>query len=231
MKAIVLCGGLGTRLGLLTKNMPKPLLDVAGRPFISYVLDRLAHAGIEGFVLAAGFQWSKLHDYIGDEWNSIPVQYSVEAESLGTGGAIKKALSNMDDHETLIVNGDTLFDINIQKFLNFAIANQSMACIALRKVEDCSRYGRVTVNAQGRIMSFGEKDFHGEGFINGGIYYLRSNALANISVNVFSFETTFLEDKYPENPIFGMAFDDYFIDIGIPADLHRARTELIDLKL
>lgn len=231
MKAIVLCGGLGTRLGLLTKEMPKPLLNVAGRPFISYVLDRLAIAGIDGFVLAAGFQWSKLHDYIGDEWNGIPVQYSVETESLGTGGAIKKALSNMGVHEAIVVNGDTLFDINIEKFLHFAIAKQSKACIALRKVENCSRYGRVTVNAQGRIMSFGEKDLYGEGLINGGIYYLRSNALDSIDVNAFSFETVFLESKYPKEPIFGMAFDDYFIDIGVPSDLHRAQTELMAFKL
>ena len=231
MKAIVLCGGLGSRLGLLTKDMPKPILNVAGRPFISYVLDRLAHAGIDGFVLAAGFQWSKLRDYIGDEWNSIPVQYSVEVESLGTGGAIKNAFSNMNVHEAIIVNGDTLFDINIQNFLHFAIVNQSMACIALRKVEDCARYGRVTVNAQGRIMSFGEKDFHGEGLINGGVYYLRSNALDSISLKAFSFETAFLKGKHSREPIFGMAFDDYFIDIGIPADLHRAQTELMALKL
>ena len=231
MKAIVLCGGLGTRLGLLTKDMPKPLLNVAGRPFISYVLDRLAQAGIKGFVLAAGFQWSKLHDYIGDEWKSIPVQYSVEAESLGTGGAIKKAFSNMDVHETIIVNGDTLFDINIQKFLHFAIANQSLACIALRKVEDCSRYGRVTVNSQGRIMSFGEKDLQGEGFINGGVYYLRSNALDSIFLNSFSFEKAFLKGQHSREPIFGMPFDDYFIDIGIPSDLQRAQTELMTFKL
>lgn len=231
MKAIILCGGLGTRLGALTKDMPKPLLNVAGRPFISYVLDRLAKAGVNGFVLAAGFQWSKLHDYIGDEWSGIPVQYSVETEPLGTGGAIKKALSNMGVHETIVVNGDTLFDINIQQFLHFAIANQSMACIALRKVENCSRYGRVTVNGQGRIMSFGEKDLCGEGLINGGVYYLRHHALDSIAINAFSFEAAFLEKKYPKEPIFGMTFDDYFIDIGIPTDLHRAQTELIALKL
>ena len=122
MKAIVLCGGLGTRLGLLTKDMPKPLLTVAGRPFIAHVLDRLTQADISGLVLAAGFQWAKLREYIGSEWNGIPVQYSVESDALGTGGAIKYALSNLDVHESLIVNGDTLFDIDIPKFLHFAIS-------------------------------------------------------------------------------------------------------------
>jgi D-glycero-alpha-D-manno-heptose 1-phosphate guanylyltransferase len=230
MKAIVLCGGLGTRLGLLTKEMPKPLLTVAGRPFIAHVLDRLTQAGITGLVLAAGFQWTKLRDYIGSEWNGIPVKYSVESDALGTGGAIKYALSNLEVHESLIVNGDTLFDIDIPKFLYFANATPALACIALRKVEDCSRYGRVTVDANGRILSFGEKEQHSAGLINGGVYYLRSSALDSISLKSFSFETAFLQEKHSSESIFGMAFDDYFIDIGIPADLHRAQTELLTLK-
>ena len=230
MKAIVLCGGLGTRLGLLTKDMPKPLLTVAGRPFIAHVLDGLTQAGITGLVLAAGFQWTKLRDYIGSEWNGIPVQYSVESDALGTGGAIKYALSNLEVHESLIVNGDTLFDIDIPKFLNFAIGTHALACIALRKVEDCSRYGRVTVDAKGKILSFGEKDQQGAGLINGGIYYLCSSALDSILLKSFSFETAFLQEKHSSESIFGMAFDDYFIDIGIPADLHRAHTELLTLK-
>lgn len=230
MKAIVLCGGLGTRLGLLTKDMPKPLLTVGGRPFIAHVLDRLTQDGISGLVLAAGFQWTKLRDYIGSEWNGIPVQYSVESDALGTGGAIKYALSNLEVHESLIVNGDTLFDIDIPKFLHFAIGTHSQACIALRKVEDCSRYGRVTIDTKGKILSFGEKEQQGAGLINGGIYYLRSSALDSISLTSFSFETVFLQEKQSSEIIFGMAFDDYFIDIGIPADLHRAQTELLTLK-
>jgi NDP-sugar pyrophosphorylase family protein len=128
------------------------------------------------------------------------------------------------------VNGDTLFDIDIPKFLHFAIGTQALACIALRKVEDCSRYGRVTVDAKGRILSFGEKEQHGAGLINGGVYYLRSSALASISLTSFSFETAFLQEKHSSESIFGMAFDDYFIDIGIPADLHRAQTELLTVK-
>ena len=230
MNAIVLCGGLGTRLGFLTKQTPKPLLDVAGRPFICYVLDNLTQAGITNLVLAAGFQWLKIRDCIGNNWNGIPVHYSLESEPLGTGGAIKQALMAFTMKEALIVNGDTLFDINITKFLENAIDTNAMSYIALRKDEDCSRYGRVTVNAKGRILSFGEKGHKGEGLINGGIYYLQSRALESFFIRPFSFENDYLQKNYSYGQIFGMPFDDYFIDIGIPFDLERAQTELMILK-
>jgi len=230
MKAIVLCGGLGTRLGLLTKDMPKSLLNVAGRPFIAHVLDRLVHPEITGLVLAAGFQWTKLRDYIGDNWKGLPVQYSVETEALGTGGAIKNALAGLSEHESIIVNGDTLFDIDVSKLIHFGKGSQALACLALRQVKDCSRYGRVTTDKNGRIRSFGEKAHHGAGLINGGIYYLHNHALEKISFKTFSFETDFLNEKYLNEPIYGLPFDDYFIDIGIPAELQRAQTELSLLK-
>ena len=230
MKAVVLCGGLGTRLGLLTKDMPKPLLNVAGRPFIAHVLDRIVHPEITGLVLAAGFQWTKLRDYIGDNWNGLPVQYSVETEALGTGGAIKKAFASISEQESLIVNGDTLFDIDILKFIHFAKGSNAVACLALRQVEDCSRYGRVTTDKNGRIMSFGEKGHPGSGLINGGIYYLRNHALEEISFKTFSFETSFLQEKYLKESIYGLPFEDYFVDIGIPDDLNRAQKELLALN-
>ena len=230
MKAVVLCGGFGTRLGRLTKETPKPLLNVAGRPFIAHVLDRLTMGGITGLVLAVGFKWTKMRDYIGYEWKGIPVQYSIEAQALGTGGAIKNAFNIMNLNESLIVNGDTLFDIDIPNFLRFATNTHSRSSIALRKIEDCTRYGSVTLDAKGRILSFGEKEKQGPGLINGGIYYLRSNALDSIPLKVFSFETNYLQEKHSCEPIFGMPFDDYFIDIGIPTDLNRAQTELLTLK-
>ena len=226
----MLCGGLGTRLGLLTKDMPKPLLTVAGRPFIAHVLDRLVHPEITGLVLAAGFQWTKLRDYIGDNWNGLPVRYSVETEALGTGGAIKDALVGLSGHESLIVNGDTLFDIDISKFIHFAKGSHSLACLALRQVDDCSRFGRATTDTNGRILSFGEKGHPGPGLINGGICYLRNHALDEIPFKNFSFETSFLQEKYLKEPIYGMPFDDYFIDIGIPDDLNRAQKELLALN-
>lgn len=230
MKAIVLCGGLGTRLGILTKDMPKPLLNVAGRPFIAHVLDRLTKAGISGLVLAVGFQRAKISEYIGNEWNGIPVDYVVESEPLGTGGAIKNAFFSLGLHESIVLNGDTLFDIDISNFLRFATDKDGSTCIALRKVEDCSRYGKVSIGASGRLTAFGEKDQKGSGLINGGIYFLRSRALDDLSLTSFSFETAYLQARHSIEPIFGMAFEDYFIDIGIPSDLARAQFELIAMK-
>lgn len=226
MKAVILCGGLGTRLGSLTKETPKPLLEVAGQPFIAHVLNRLTSAGINELVLAVGFQWRKLQAFVGDTWNGAPVHYSVETYPLGTGGAISAAMESASLPEALVVNGDTLFEINIPSFLKFAKDKDARVCVALRKVDDCSRFGRVSLEADGEMMTFGEKAEQGPGLINGGIYYLRRDALNAITSETFSFETDFLAKKHLRHTVYGMTFDDYFIDIGVPDDLQRAQTEL-----
>jgi D-glycero-alpha-D-manno-heptose 1-phosphate guanylyltransferase len=227
MKAVILCGGLGTRLGSLTKETPKPLLDVAGQAFIAHVLNGLTRAGIDELVLAVGFQWRKLQAFVGDNWNGIPVQYSVEAHPLGTGGAISAAMKNASLAEALVVNGDTLFDIDIPAFLKFTKEKDAQVCVALRQVEDCSRFGRVSLADDGELVTFGEKAEQGPGLINGGIYYLRLDALVEITSETFSFETDFLAQKHPRHTIYGLTFNAYFIDIGVPADLQRAQTELL----
>jgi D-glycero-alpha-D-manno-heptose 1-phosphate guanylyltransferase len=132
--------------------------------------------------------------------------------------------------EALIVNGDTLFDIDIPLFLKFAKDKDATACIALRKVDNCSRYGRISVTASGEMIAFGEKGYDGAGLINGGIYYLRSSALDALTSKKFSFETDFLSLKHSDQSVYGLPFDDYFIDIGIPTDLQRAQSELQDLE-
>lgn len=226
MKAVVLCGGLGSRLGALTAQTPKPMLPVAGRPFIDHVMDRLVQAGLDSLVMAAGFEWQKLRDHIGSSWRNVPVRYSVESAPLGTGGAIKAAMAGCAQDDILVVNGDTLFDIDLGAFLAFASSQNAQATIALRGIEDCARYGRVTVDTQNKLQSFGEKGHPGPGLINGGIYFLKAQALDGIESEAFSFETEFLTARHSQEPIYGMAFDNYFIDIGIPADLQRAQIEL-----
>lgn len=229
MKVIVLCGGLGTRLGELTRRTPKPMLEVAGRPFIAHVLDRLCVPGVDGIVLAAGFGWEQLHSYVGDTWRTLPVTYSVESRPLGTGGALALAMNELQLPEALVVNGDTLFDIDLPSFIARSAAGPgeaSVTWLALRHVHDCTRYGRVEMDGRGRLRAFGEKGHPGPGWINGGIYRQQRGPLQRYGAEPFSFEVDYLSREYGRLGIMGIACEGYFIDIGIPDDLERAKTEL-----
>jgi D-glycero-alpha-D-manno-heptose 1-phosphate guanylyltransferase len=225
MKAVVLCGGLGTRLGELTRNTPKPMLHVAGRPFIAHVLDHICTAGVDEIVLAAGFAWQPLHSFVGNQWAGRAVRYSVEEHPLGTGGAVLKAMRVAQIDQALVLNGDTLFRLDIDAFLTKA-PHDVATTIALRTVADCSRFGRVELDADERINSFGEKGHAGAGLINAGIYLQHRCALETFGDSPFSFESDYLAARFATAPIAGLVFDDYFIDIGVPADLERAQREL-----
>ena len=225
MKAVVLCGGLGTRLGELTRNTPKPMLHVAGRPFIAHVLDHLCAVDVDEIVLAAGFAWESLNSFIGNHWAGRPVRYSVEDHPLGTGGALLKAMRSAQLDQALVVNGDTLFRLDVKAFLSQS-PNDVVTTVALRKVDDCLRFGRVTLDAHGHINSFGEKGHAGPGLINAGIYLQRRSPLEAFGETPFSFETDYLATRFATEPIAGLVFDDYFIDIGVPADFERAQREL-----
>jgi D-glycero-alpha-D-manno-heptose 1-phosphate guanylyltransferase len=229
MKAIVLCGGRGTRLGDLTKATPKPLLMVAGRPFIAHILDRLTRSGVDELVLAVGFHWTQFRDYVGRDWNGVKVDYSIESSALGTGGAIKKAMVEKKITKSLVVNGDTVFDIDISALLSFATAKGKGISIALRQAEDCSRFGKVLINDEAQITAFGEKGCAGPGLINGGIYYVDQDAMRYIDSDQFSFENDILQGCHQPTPVYGMVFNNYFIDIGIPIDFYRAQSELKNL--
>jgi D-glycero-alpha-D-manno-heptose 1-phosphate guanylyltransferase len=242
MKAIVLCGGLGTRLGELTRQTPKPMLEVAGRPFISHVLDRLAAVGtapgrssvdgVDAVVLAAGFAAPALQTFVGSHWRGLPVQFSLEDQPLGTGGAIALAMNRLALEQALVLNGDTLFDIDLLSFLKQPqrFPNASVATfMAMRQVEDCSRFGRVECDASGRVLRFGEKGNAGPGWINGGIYLQQRSALARFRDSPFSFETDYLAADCTFFSMQGVQQSGYFIDIGVPDDLQRAQTELAAL--
>jgi len=226
MKAVVLCGGLGTRLGSLTRHTPKPLIDVVGRPFLAYVLDKLCIPEIDGFVLATGFQADQVSDVIKTIWQDRLVCYSVEEQPLGTGGAVRLAMENFRLDQALVINGDTLFDCDIRLLLNGFDASTWATRIALRHVEDTSRYGRVKLDEDARVIGFLEKGQAGAGFINAGIYVQRRAPLLSYGTLPFSFETDYLAKLDPAWPIQGLVDDGYFIDVGIPEDLARARQDL-----
>jgi D-glycero-alpha-D-manno-heptose 1-phosphate guanylyltransferase len=226
MEAIVLCGGFGTRLGTITRNTPKPLLQVAGRPFLAHVLDKLCVPEVNGFILATGFKAEQVSAVIQSEWQGRPVKYSVEMHPLGTGGAIRLAMENFSLDQAVVVNGDTFFDCDLSSMIDRFEEGPWATRMALRAVDDCKRFGRVQISSNGRVVGFGEKEYEGPGLINAGVYIQRRTPLEQYGSRPFSFEADYLARLDPAWPIQGFVKDGYFVDMGIPEDLERARREL-----
>lgn len=228
-KVIVLCGGKGTRLGNLTYDMPKPAIFVAERPFITHVLDQLLTASPDEFILAVSFQWQKIKAVIGDQWRGVKVSYSVEHHPLGTGGAIRQAMQQANVSEALVANGDTLLRQNGAKLIQFAHEHDADISIALKELNDISRFGKVRIDDANRITAFEEKISGDTGLINTGLYYLHSSIFDGVDALSFGLETEILSRKFDRLKMFGMITNAYFIDMGVPEDLARAQIELTEV--
>ena len=228
-EAIVLAGGLGTRLRRVVKNVPKPMAeDVSGKPFLQYILDYLSNFGLKKVILAVGYRYEVVLKYFGKKYKNLSLIYSIEDEPLGTGGAIKKSLSLVSENDVLVLNGDTFFKIDFLKFFEFHKTKKADLSIALKPMENFDRYGTVKIDKQNRIIGFKEKEFKKYGLINGGVYLFKKEIFRNINLSEkFSFEKDFLEKFYKKLNFLGLPFDDYFIDIGIPEDYERAKKELV----
>lgn len=228
-EAIVLAGGFGTRLQSVVNDIPKPMAPITGRPFLSYLLDYLANQGITHAVLSVGYRHEAIIQHFGKEYKNIKLTYAVEKEPLGTGGAIKFAVQFIENEDFTVLNGDTFFKIDFAAFYRNHLNSQADLSIALRLVEDVKRYGTVVTEDNGRIVDFLEKgQKSGVGKINGGIYLLNKSIIekiANFTGN-FSMEKDVFERYYANYPFYGFPFNEYFIDIGIPEDYHRAQVEL-----
>lgn len=231
MEAIVLAGGLGTRLQPVISGIPKPMAPVSGKPFLYYVLKWLETNQISRIILSVGYQWKTIYQAFGDRFNDMELVYSVEDTPLGTGGAIARA---MDHHLTgdlfFIVNGDTLFHTCLSEFFVFHRTGAFDLSILLKPMKNVDRYGTVTVSEKNRITAFHEKSPRNAGLINGGIYLANRNIETRFpSGKIFSFEKAFLEKRLNDLLIGGLVSDSYFIDIGIPEDYFRARSGLPNL--
>jgi D-glycero-alpha-D-manno-heptose 1-phosphate guanylyltransferase len=227
VKAIVLAGGLGTRLSGIISDIPKPMASVGVRPFLEYLLDYLVEQGVEQAVLAVSHKWEVIRQHFGDSYRGIPLGYSVEDEPLGTGGAIRQALETLPDDEIIVLNGDTLFHIDLDAFATTHRGGNSLLTIALKQVADCDRFGRVKISDNGVITEFQEKSTNGPGWINGGIYMLNRQLLDNFPMPVkFSFEQDLIEPNIGRICPLAFQSDAYFIDMGIPEDYERAQSEI-----
>lgn len=225
----ILVGGLGTRLGALTSDTPKPLLDCGGRPFLAWVLRELSRFGITKIILLAGYQSQRVEAFCRDlpAWLPKPlsVEVSTEPSPAGTGGALWHARHLLED-TFLLINGDSWLDTNLARFFAAAAAApDASGAVLLRSMPDCSRYGRAELHGD-RIVSLHEKSpLAGPGLINGGLYVFDRAMLTMLSP-VCSLERDILPAMAKQGRLAGFAIDGYFIDIGIPSDYERAGIEL-----
>ncbi|MGC8791616.1 MAG: nucleotidyltransferase family protein [Desulfurella sp.] len=227
-KAVILAGGLGTRLRSAIGDLPKPMADISGKPFLEYLLDYLIENKITKTILSVGYKSQIIINHFGKKYKSIDIEYSVEDEPLGTGGAIKKALSALeDDKEFFILNGDTFFDVALSKLLEFHIQKNALLTIALKQMTNCKRYGSVLLDSSNRIIGFKEKGSISDSLINGGIYIINKRLFDLIDLpEKFSFEKDLLELYYKKLSFYGKNFNEYFIDIGVPEDYEKFKQEI-----
>lgn len=222
-QAIILAGGLGTRLRSIVPDLPKPMAPVAGRPFLAWVLDRLIESGFECAVLAVGYRHEAIRNHFGDNYRGLALHYSVENTPLGTGGAIRLAADHATAFPVFVLNGDTFLELDYQAMLAAHQQAGGHLSVAACRVEDASRYGALELEAD-RIQGFLEKGGSGPGFINAGVYLISPEILQLIPAGEpFSFEQQLLVPRVQEIRPLAFRTEGRFIDIGIPEDFRRAQ--------
>jgi NDP-sugar pyrophosphorylase family protein len=221
----VLAGGLGTRIRPVLGGLPKLLAPIAGRPYLSYLLDWLARFGARRVVLGLGHQASSVVEHLrlypADE---VEIATIIEPQPLGTAGAIRFARSALHSDPVLIINGDSFVDADLCQFLEHYRAAKTVGSILCAEVEDAGRYGRVDIDGAGRIRDFIEKapTFSGSAFVNAGVYLVSASLLDDIaSGEAASLERDVFE-QLPSGSLAAFAGPFQFIDIGTPESFARA---------
>ena len=228
MEAIILAGGLGTRLRSAVPDLPKCMAPINGVPFISYLIDNLINEGVTNFIFSLGYKSELFISFLEEKLPMKNYLIVIEDEPLGTGGAIKLACKKAKDENVIALNGDSLFKVNLKELMHFHLEKKSRCTLALKPMQDFERYGSVEIDAVQKIQSFKEKQFITKGCINGGVYAIEVASFLQKSLeDKFSMEQDYLEKYSGEGNFYGFIQEGYFIDIGIPEDFVRAQIELL----
>lgn len=221
-QAAILVGGRGTRLGSLTDTIPKPMVEVASRPFLDWLMDEVARFGIPRITLLAGYLGQTIAArYDGRTIRGSRIEVLIEPQPLGTGGGLR-LFADWLEPEFLLLNGDTRFDVNL---LDLPLhAGDALATLALRRTAPGARYGTVAVDDAGSITGFAARSPDRSGPINGGIYWLRKPILDHIGDGAVSLESDVFPKLAEAGKLRGGLYDGAFLDIGIPEDLAAAQS-------
>jgi D-glycero-alpha-D-manno-heptose 1-phosphate guanylyltransferase len=235
-ECIILAGGFGTRLQEAVPDVPKCLAPVAGKPFLSYIIDYLRMQGVHRFVFSLGYMHEAIEEFLQKKYATLDYTAVIEQEPLGTGGAIKLALQHTILENVVITNGDTLFKVDLDSLFTLHTEKNAECTISLKAMQNFERYGVVEKNEEDCIVSFKEKQHYSEGNINGGLYILNREKFNRRNLpDKFSFENDYLEKFFSERKFYASLQTGYFIDIGIPKDFNKANTDLarkpLDLTL
>jgi mannose-1-phosphate guanylyltransferase len=222
VKAVLLVGGLGTRLRPLTYRIPKPLIPVMGKPLLMHVIDSMP-AEIDEIIIPVSYKKEMMEDYLLKNKPKRKITLVDEPEPMGTGGAVKSIEKHIDG-TFLVINGDSISSLDIEKFIRFHRQRKAFASISLWPVDDPTPYGIVDLTEDGRIQRFQEKPKKEEAFsnlINAGAYALELDVLDHIGKGFVSMEREVFP-KILDRGMYGMQFDGYWIDCGRRENLLEA---------
>lgn len=223
---VILAGGLGTRLRSLVPDKPKVIAEVGGRPFVTYLLDQLAEAGLRTIVLCTGYLADKVEDCLGDSYRGMALRYSREESPLGTGGAVRHALPMLGSGPSLVVNGDSFCAVDFAKLEEFHFDRGAAATLVLSRMDDARRFGRVETDHEGRITRFVEKGVvDGADWVNAGIYLIEPGFVESIPPGV---PVSLEREVFPRwigNGLYGLRGEGQLLDIGVPDSYQRANVE------
>jgi NDP-sugar pyrophosphorylase family protein len=224
-KAVLLVGGLGTRLRSAVPSVPKPLASLGKNSFLELLVRQLRYQGIQRLVMCTGYLADRIEDEFGDgHFLDVSIEYSKESNPLGTAGAIKLAGRYLGDlSDFLVMNGDTFLEIDFHQLFRFHRKHGGLVSIAVAAVKDAGRYGTVQVDDKGRVVGFSEKTgSKTPGLVNGGVYVFSRSLLQYIPEGPASLEKTVFPHVLDQG-VYALKQDGIFIDIGTPEDYARAQ--------
>jgi len=222
MQAVILAGGLGTRLRSVVDDRPKAMALVAGKPFIEYLILFLRNRGVTEILLCIGHMGNVIREFCcdGREWG-VHIGYSQEVTPMGTAGAIKHAAPQIEGHDFLAVNGDSILDVDLRMLRDSHLGRDALATLALARTDAPERYGVVELSEKGEVLAFIEKgQSRGPAWINGGTYVFNKRVLELIPSGNSSLERDLLPTLIGKG-LYGSPADGFFIDIGVPGDYAR----------
>lgn len=221
MEAIILAGGLGTRLRPVISDLPKPMAPIAGVPFLEILLRRLETAGFDRIILSVGYLAEKIIQYFGNKLGQMELIYEIEERKRGTGGAIGASMKHCREAMVFVLNGDSFIDVDYQLMAQDYQQNKNPLIVGC-EVEDTGRYGRLILDEK-KIVEIREKAAGGPGVINSGVYLLPSDmAIEAADDRPVSFETDLLPELLLHYNFSCFKTVGVFIDIGLPEQLAQA---------